>query len=360
LIAFISAPLGAACSGYSYERTFTINHSLVPSTQTDFPVLISTADVTLGTGGSGHLVNASGFDMILSTMSDCSYALNWDTETYNLSLGSWTLWVKVPSVSSAQDTSVYLCYGKSGITSYPSVSTNVWTNGYKGVWHLADGTTLSNKESTSNNFTLNPTGPPTPISGQIDGAAKFVPNQYMTNLSLSIPAASSITISYWEYEGGYYNSSAFSIGQAVDPNRLQAHSPWSDGNIYWDYGDSGAGGRVSVSYSSQISKWSYVSLEFDAATTAHTIYLDGSSAVSSNSSSAPSSTETGIDIGVYGSNFLNASLDEFRVSTVARSSDWVTAEYNNQKSGSTFLTMGAETSCGAAAPTGNAFWFGEF
>ena len=37
---------------------------------------------------------------------------------------------------------------------------------------------------------------------------------------------------------------------------------------------------------------------------------------------------------------MQASFDEFRADTTARSADWVKATYDNQKSGSTFWTMG--------------------
>lgn len=38
---------------------------------------------------------------------------------------------------------------------------------------------------------------------------------------------------------------------------------------------------------------------------------------------------------------LNGSLDEIRLSNVARSASWITAEYNNQSSPSTFYSVGS-------------------
>ena len=35
-------------------------------------------------------------------------------------------------------------------------------------------------------------------------------------------------------------------------------------------------------------------------------------------------------------------IDEVRVSTVERDADWISTEYNNQVSGSTFLSLGVE------------------
>ena len=53
---------------------------------------------------------------------------------------------------------------------------------------------------------------------------------------------------------------------------------------------------------------------------------------------------------------FNGSLDEFRVSNIARSADWIKTEYNNQCSPSTFYAYGAlgangrQSSSGAAVP----------
>lgn len=45
-------------------------------------------------------------------------------------------------------------------------------------------------------------------------------------------------------------------------------------------------------------------------------------------------------------------IDEVRVSSIARSADWITTQYNNQSATSTFYTLGSEeTSGGAVAPT---------
>ena len=169
----------ATYSGYQYQRTLTIAHAQVPnSDQTNFPVLISTNDVTLSTGTGGHLSNSNGYDLIFSTMSDCSYLLNWDTETVN-NTGSATLnvWVKVPTVKTASDTTLYLCYGNSSITTYQGVSASAWDSNFKGVWHLQEtgtGAAGDYKDSTTNgNNSNNTTGEPSKTTGIIASAQSF-------------------------------------------------------------------------------------------------------------------------------------------------------------------------------------------
>src|SRR4029077_19209324 len=52
----------------------------------------------------------------------------------------------------------------------------------------------------------------------------------------------------------------------------------------------------------------------------------------------------------FGAFCWNGNIDEVHISTVARSAAWITAEYNNQNSPGTFITMGSE-SCPSATPT---------
>lgn len=50
---------GNVWAGFGYYSPITIDHTLVPSTQTDFPVLISVTDTRLKTvGNGGHVENA--------------------------------------------------------------------------------------------------------------------------------------------------------------------------------------------------------------------------------------------------------------------------------------------------------------
>src|ERR1041385_771429 len=103
------------------------------------------------------------------------------------------------------------------------------------------------------------------------GAVSFnSSNQYLSHFALSIRAQSSITVSYWEYQGtaNVQNSSAFNI---AGPSRIQAHSPWSDRNLYWDYGD----GRVSTDFTSYLDAWTHVTLEYDASAKILSLYLNG-------------------------------------------------------------------------------------
>jgi RHS repeat-associated protein len=337
-------------NGYSYRRTVTIDHTKVPNTdQTNFPVLFSGTYPDFATTSNGGAVTSSnGYDIIFTSDAAGATALPYERESYSATTGAFIFWVQIPSLSHTTDPVVYLFYGNSSITTDQSNKNGVWDTNYKGVWHFSNGSTLSGLDSTADGFALTNTNSVGATSGKIDGAASFNgSNNYLYNSSLSIPQGSSITISFWKYltSGMVQNSAAFTIGNSSDPNRISAHAPWSDSVLYWDYGTYNGGGRVSTSYSSYLGSWTYVSLEYDASSTLHSIYLNGALAVSNASSNTPQATETGIYIGYwpYYGLYDHANVDEFRVSTLARSADWVAAEYNNQSSPATFYTVSAET-----------------
>jgi RHS repeat-associated protein len=341
---FYSVGAGDWSNGYANQRAITIAHTKVPNTdQRNFPVLISgTYSYLATTSNGGNLTNANGYDIVFSSDVDGTNPLAYERESYNATNGAVIFWVQVPTLSHTTDTVIYMFYGNSGVTTDQSNKTAVWDSNYQGVWHFGSSSTLSVADSTSNGYTLTNNNSTPAASGQINGAASFNgSNTYLSNSSLSIGAGSPITVSYWNHVTSAQNSAAFSIGGSDNPNRLMAHSPWSDGNLYWDYGNTSSGGAVGTSYSSALGAWTYVVLEYNPTGTVHSIYLNGSLANSTVSSNVPQSTQTGITIGKWSSFYHNGIEDEFRVSTAARSADWIATEYNSQSSPSSFYSIGA-------------------
>lgn len=339
---------------FSYYSPVTVQTGQVPSTQTNFPVLVSYTDSRLKTTG-GHVLDPNGYDIRPYSNSSLATALTYELEYYNSATGQVVMWVKVPSL--ADGYVIYLAYGDASLNTNGS-STATWDSNYQGVWHFPDGTTLGLNDSTSNGYNLTNHNAVTATAGQIDGAAgKFNgTNQYLSNASGPvITAGSSITVSFWVLQttADLQAASAFSVGGSEIPNRIQAHAPYSDDTLYWDYGDFNSGGRLSTSFASQIDKWSYVVLTFDSSGNTHKIFLDGAQAATSSSSNAPTVNQTGINIAAWFGNglFQKAKFDEFRVSSSYRVLNWTTTEYNNQNAPSTFAVLGTEVPVGGSGLT---------
>ena len=71
-----------------------------------------------------------------------------------------------------------------------------------------------------------------------------------------------MTVAFWNYvaatPGGI--PSAFGANGINSANRFQAHVPWGNNNIYWDYGNISGLGRLETSYNGHYGKWTHVAL----------------------------------------------------------------------------------------------------
>lgn len=70
--------------------------------------------------------------------------------------------------------------------------------------------------------------------------------------------AEPVTVAFWNFVQTAAVSSAF--GGRTFPDSFQAHVPWSDGVLYWDYGDATGTGRISVDYTPYLGRWTHVAL----------------------------------------------------------------------------------------------------
>jgi hypothetical protein len=150
--------------------------------------------------------------------------------------------------------------------------------------------------------------------------------------SFSLPAGSSVTVEFWQYvaTADVKAASAFAIGNnASGALRCQAHAPYTDKILYWDYSENyAAGGRVTADYTPYLDKWTHVVLTFDAATNKHAITLNGVEVASQVSAHSPNAALTAGYIGSSYLGFVKGSLDEFAVYNYALSPSDRLANYN--------------------------------
>jgi hypothetical protein len=184
-----------AWAGFGYYTPITINHPKVPSTQTDFPVLISVTDARFkDVAHGGPVQSIHGYDIHPKVAADLIANYTYELERYNPATGEVIMWVKIPSLSSSSDTTIYMAYCNALITTDLS-SKNTWSNNFLGVYHLKDGTTLdvSNSGGVPNGTNSGATA----TTGKIDGGAGFVSasSQYINIGNDFNPTA--ITISAW-------------------------------------------------------------------------------------------------------------------------------------------------------------------
>jgi hypothetical protein len=358
---------GGTSSGYSYYRAITVssNTSIASGTNANFPMLFSgTYSWLEPTSNGGRIQNLTTApngsqepaDLIFTTSAptqsgnvwNCGTSLNFETESYSSSTGAINDWVNIPSLAAGQV--IYSCYGNSIITTDQSHPSSTWNSSYAGVWHLANGTTLSGFDSTINGNNGTVTGA-TATTGQIDGGGNFVATDNPTIIApnaSSLNITSQITVEGWIYWTSLYYGWSNAIAKTANGD--------STGYGFYTYGsgsqmDFQVGGSQLISTTGlSFNTWYHIVGTYDG--TSMIIYLNGvPNTTTPKTGSIPTNTYPFYisDNESNGGDYWNGKIDEVRISNTARSSSWILTEYNNQNSPSTFYAVGSEQ--GAATPT---------
>jgi Concanavalin A-like lectin/glucanases superfamily/IPT/TIG domain/Putative Ig domain len=341
---------GTWSNGYIYRRTVTIDHSKVPNTdQSNFPVLISgTYPYLATTANGGNVQNANGYDIIFTSDPAGTAKLNHEVETYDGMTGRIVSWVRMPLLSHSSDTVIYLWYGNSAVQSSQENRTGVWDTNYVGVWHLPDGTVLSARDSsaTGNNGVITAA---TPVAGQIDGAASF----NGTNAYIEAADSASLRVGAPAFTfAGWVNPATVGTCGTYGCIVLNKEGSYefalnSDGNIYWAINSTTPGWTwINSGINVPLNAWSHVALTYDGSRVL--AYKNGVLVSTTTATGSVSGSTNALRFGARNApgsptSLFPGKLDDIAISKVARSSDWIAAEYNNQISPSMFYVVGAES-----------------
>lgn len=347
-----------AFAAFTYYRSITVNGGQVPTTQTNFPMLVSGTYSYLATVANGGKVqNANGYDVGFYSNSNCSTGkLNWETELYTATTGEVDYWVNIASISNG--TVIYMCYGDASISTDQSAATATWNSAFKNVWHLPNGSSLSANDSTSNgnNGTIST---PTATTGQIDGAASFNgTNDRITVADNATLQETDFTVGAWVYITGGAGTFRGIVNKGGGPQRNYYLAARTSNNfgIYFTQGSSNFKGFDSTSGITN-NTWIYVVGTYDGTTL--TLYKNGAFDKSTSVGGAPdTSTGSGLHVGETdtASESFAGRIDEVHISNTARSADWITTEYNNQSAPASFYTIGAEQGGGGGTPSYYSKW----
>ena len=358
------APAKCATSGYSYVRAITIDHTKVPNTdQVNFPFLFSDKDPLLATtANGGHVTNSKGYDIIFTSDPVGQTPLNYEMEQYNPATGQVIAWVQIPTLSHTSNTTIYLFYGNSSVTTSQQNPAATWDANYIGVWHLGNGSLLSLNDSTSNaNNAMNDGSLAAP--GPFAGGMSTNGSTYATigtPASLTNLAQGPATFSAWVYSA--VGNGGIIMGKD-DGNNVAGWSLALNSNHNVDFAIVFSGYDIKLHSSAATGNnvWSYVTATVNGSATGSataTVYVNG----------VPSGTVTGgggttEDDSAQVAYLANAtysdqasgpfkgSTAEFRISNTIRSADWIATEYNNQNSPSTFFALSSEGSTGVTPET---------
>jgi len=348
-------------------RSLSVDHTKVPATLVNFPVLVSVSDPALKTvANGGHVQNANGYDIGFYADAGGVNKLKWEVERYNGATGQLIAWVKVPSLSSVSDTVFYLIYGDGTINSDQSDPVNTWESGFKAVWHMGDNaatTTIRESTVTGANAVNNANTSARAAVGQIGGALSYNGTSDGSAAAVDLSGVNTVTLSFWVKWTSNANDDRLAFEYTANYNS-------NPGGFIADWNArAGGGGKFEVGMGKgdftywtdlvgrpSAGAWHLVHLVFNRSGPSNKLYLDGALQTLATGAHSASGLGNFSNSLLYfmsrAASALNGGgvLDEVRLSTVERPAAWVAAEYNNQSNPGAFVTLGVEN-CSGQTPT---------
>ena len=288
---------------------------------TNFPVLVSL-------NGYAGFLSGNGYDVRFWTNSAATGTpLNYEIESWTNS-GTSYVWVQVPVLTNSA--TIYATWGIAAYNSQEAYTTNgaTWSNGFAAVWHMNQTNVIDSTRHIANGTSSNNTN----TVGMANGAQGFNGSSaYIRTPTYSLP--SPLTVEAWTYAPSYNGSYNGSLVQKSPVN-----TEWT---LFFEFGIlkwRGGGTTSDVVYQMPIAAGWHFCVGQAVGTNA-SLYVDGSLKTNGPSKAIPNGSGTiqlgTIDSGQY-TYWLNGIEDEVRISTVARSSNWLWATYQNIASNSAF------------------------
>lgn len=331
-----------------YRKQITIDHTKTGSL-TDFPVLVSLAsDAQLAAKAQTDAED------ILFTDATGQTKLSHEIESYSNGTGALVAWVKVPSLSSSTDTNIYMYYGNGMATNQQDVS-NVWDSNFKAVWHMKEDPSAGAPQfldSTSNNNDGTAEGTLTTgdqIAAIANGGLDFDGDDRISiDDSVSLrPSTDLITLSAWIYPTDVTGLNIIMAKRRsgnLDSYQLSLDSTNAQARFCLE--PSGGAVCLITGGANTADNWYHLAGTWDGTTMR--IYKNGTQvgSTATQTNSLDYSADA-VYLGVQDQNgllndYFNGIIDEARIADTDRSADWISTEYNNQNSPSTFYTLGTE------------------
>jgi hypothetical protein len=326
------APVSSSFAVPRYRMKIQFSGYDKPETLTNFPALVVLSEGVNGFSSS-QLKSQAGGDLRFANSNEKA-VLNYEIEKWETN-GTSYVWVQVPEFMS--NCWIWACWGGSD-TIAPAYTTNgaTWSQNFLSVWHFNASNSLNKFAASTpvrfdgaNYGALVVTGK---IGNCIDlnGGTKYVD---IAGISSS---AGSYTFSYW------LNTSTLSgDGRMSDINCGGGRILTSIQNGRYRTYDSGSW-RDYVSYGYNDSRWRHAVFIFDGTAGKGSVYVNGllvSNNITYNSQVLGGNAKIGCEQANPALTRFDGYVDEFQISTLPRSSNWIWACYLNQASNSAFCTV---------------------
>ena len=341
--------------GYEFRKKITFHKSVFVGPVTtiahdvlDFPILIEFQD---------DAFKYRTTSIAFATLAAPTVPLNFQIESYDPVTGSYSVWVRLPTLAVAATTTpgtvIYFYYG--GTVPYDNFSSHslaTWNSEYAAVWHLSGETASLGSQNMKTGTT------PTELVGKNLNSSQKLPGKIGSSISLdgqtSYFNAARIpdplfTFSTWvKWRGGTGLQTIATSDSILNNSRTGWYLKVSAAGMLEAATYRSAANNLIVSSNKSISvgQWFHVSLiyAFSNGIASLTLTLDGIP-IGVSSSSNPKFTAGGsISIGRNkdGAQYFNGDLDEIRLFNATKPISWIKNEYVNQNSPSSCYIIGAE------------------
>ena len=276
-----------------------------------------------------------------------------EVDTWNPD-GESLIWVSVPELT--KDTTITVRYGNANA---PAVmSTDVWTNGYVAVWHMsaAEGTfTQTDSTTTGKNIAPNASyraGILCGVEGTVGKAAELGRDGattgafYVSDSDGSLDGFPAMTLEAWTYQTAYASYDTYLFNKLVPSPQVDAYKFYqrkdTSGRIAaYFYKTDGGNGDIwqgNTYDGAQLNEWTHQVARWSGATGRRSGFINGVRVYNATADGAKGTgkhagTGSSLYIGnrladQWGKSAFPGKIDEVRISSVARSDDWVVASHD--------------------------------
>ena len=344
---------------FIYRQKITIDAGQVDADLTDFPIYLNTDDLS-----SGFYTHA------LSTCADVRITKSDETTEVPREIvfcdgTNGEIHFKASgTLSSTINGDFYIYYGNGSAADYATSATygaeNVWDSNYAAVYHLQEdpsGSAPQMLDSTSNSYDGTSAGSMTSgdsVAGKLAGNSLDLDGSNDDILIGTTPDWAITDTFTWQT----WIKTSIGTGTKTIIGDGNSSSPYDGINFFLNSGalhcsmvpTSGIPNSFSRKGTNTYADGAWHSMVLTyagtSAPTGITLYEDGvepTYSVSSGTWSGSFSIARDLQLGTKGTaDNWNGGLDEVRLSNIVRTATWVSTEYNNQSSPSTFYSVGTE------------------
>lgn len=348
-------------SSWLYKIKLEVNPDKVPGSAnlTNYPVYLNLANLS----SDFHTnVKSDGCDIRI-VESDDTTETPFELVAYDSATDTGELHFKADSLSYNATTTFYVYYGNSGASCYAETDTygrnNTWNSVYVGVWHMNEWSSGSsavtrNDAKGSNNLTdNNTTAAGVGKVGSTSADMEISNNERLNILDASqtgLDVTGNLTISLW-HKPESLATTQYLVAKWNHSTQNQ-YMYYVDGTNFTFYVDNACSGftykgGAKAHGGLTNGTWYREAVVYTAAAASAEMFLDNSSlgtitALETSIANCTADFQVGGRTSSPSSNTVDGLVDEVRVAASALSTDWLSAEYNNQSSPSTFYYLGAQ------------------